>query len=301
MLKYIDNKTTKKLSAALALSITKKEGVGRESAIAISKSGKSYTGAIVESDTNIFNIPAEQVAIMLSTISNDYKVCEVITMIENQTKNINVSPIVLKIFKDHSIRSKIDIKYKIVNKLGEILFSTDNTNNALPYYKPDNIVLSKVDQKPSPFHKKIKVSGEKDRIKNLKSYAILGLQKNFPLYDSASGYATAVIADEEIFFAGQYSSPDKRLGLHSEVNAVLSSLMSKNKKITHIGLVSTKYTDSPCNMCGNCRQFIYEIFSKFNLNPKLYLFSKDTNDFDVYLIKDYLPAAWTSKKWLNKN
>ena len=108
----------------------------------------------------------------------------------------------------------------------------------------------------------------------LKEYALMGLDRNFPLYDSASSYGTALYtASGRVYCAGQYSSPDKRMNLHSEMVAIICALMNKDQEIEAIGIVSTKYPDSPCNMCGSCRQFVSEICSKLSLSPDLYCFS----------------------------
>jgi len=299
MSKYTNSNIVKKLKESLSLSIIKKEHKERVSSVACSESDNFYYAGLVESDTNTFNISSEQVALILSTISNDYKVSKIITMVETKTPQNVVSPIVLKLIKDHSMRTGINnIEYTIIDIDGNILFFLEDIKNAMPYYKPKQITLSRVSQEPSPYTKEINRKDKNNIPSLLKSYAIKGLEKNFPLYDSASGYATAVLTkNNKIFFAGQYSSPDKRLGLHSEVNAILSAFMNNEKDITHLGLVSTKYTDSPCNMCGNCRQFLSEMTTKHKLNPKIYLFAKDTDKYDEYNMDDYLPSPWTSKKW----
>lgn len=298
MSKYIDSNIVSKLRNALSLSVTKKEHKERISSIACSDSGSFYYTGLIESDTNTFNITSEQAALVLSVLANDYKVSKIITMVETTTPQNVVSPIVLKIIIDHSIRTGQKIEYTIINIEGRVLFSSKETGSALPHYKPEPIVLQRVTQKPQPYMAEVKNNDKKDMPALLKSYAMRGLEKNFPLYDSASGYATAVLtANNKIFFAGQYSSPDKRLGLHSEVNAVLAALMNNEASITHLGLVSTKYSDSPCNMCGNCRQFLSEIISRYKLSPTIYLFTKDTDEYNECGINNYLPSSWTSKNW----
>lgn len=298
MSKYIDSNIINKLRGALSLSVTKKAHGERTASVALSDSGSFYYAGLVESDTNTFNITSEQVALTLSVIGNDYQVSKIITMVEAPTSQNIVSPIVLKIITDHFMRTGQKIEYTIINIEGRVLFSSKETGSALPHYKPEPIVLQRVTQKPRPYMAEVKNNDKKDMPALLKSYAIQGLDKNFPLYDSASGYATSVLtANNKIFFAGQYSSPDKRLGLHSEVNVVLAALMNNEASITHLGLVSTKYSDSPCNMCGNCRQFLSEIISRYKLSPTIYLFAKDTDEYNECDINNYLPSSWTSKNW----
>ncbi len=298
---YISKEYINILKKVLSLSVVKKKGNIRTSSIAISSSGKSYKAGLIESDTNTFNIPSEHIALMLSTISNDYRVVKIITMVEKVDSQNYISPMTLKIIKDYSIRSGLDIEYTIVDIKGKILLNKENITDLIPYYNPEKIILSRTNQEVLDY-KYTTTPKDRRNIPNLlKKYAILGLNKNFPLYDSASGYAAAVLTKSgKLFFAGQYSSPDKRLGLHSEVNSIISAIMNKDFNITHIGLVSTKYFDTPCNMCGNCRQFISEMAQNFNFEPKIYLFSKESSDYKEQDINDYLPSSWSSKKWESK-
>lgn len=297
MLKFTNIKIASGLKKSLALSITKKNLEGRMSSVAISKHGNLYYGGVVESDTNIFNISPEQVVITLSTMSTDYGVSEIVTMIEQVNHQDFISPINLKIMRDYSIRTGNNIKYSIIDAELNILFTTKKINELLPYYQPAPITLVKIKQKPTKYFKKIKY--KTNEIKNiLKKYSLKGLGNNFPLYDSASGYGTSILTkNNKIFFSGQYSSPDKRLGLHSEVSAILGALMNQENQITHIGLVSSKYKDSPCHMCGNCRQFLSEMAIKYNFSPKIFLLAKDNDEAVEYNIDAYLPNLWTSKKW----
>ena len=131
----------------------------------------------------------------------------------------------------------------------------------------------------------------------LKKYAILGVTRNFPQYDSASGYGTAILTKSgKIYFGGQYSSFDHRLGFHSEMTTIISSLMDGENDITHLGIVSTKYKDSPCDCCGICRQFISEMAVRYDWNLKIFNFALDTDDCRENSIKDYLPSQWSNKK-----
>lgn len=294
MSKYIDKKIIEKLKKSLDLCVTKKDHNERTSSVSISKSGNHYYGGLIESDTNTFNISSEQVCLVLSTISNDYRVEKIITMLETPTSQNFISPLILKNIIDHQIRTGFNIEYTVVDVNGKILFHKENIQKYIPFYRPLPILLSRTNLKYSPYKIKSKVNN----VKILKNTAILGLNKNFPLYESASGYASAVRTSKgNVYFAGQYSCPDKRLSLHSEVNAVIAALMNKDYKIMSLGLVSTKYKDTPCNLCGNCRQFISEINDKYGLNIQIHLFAMDNHKSKKYSLKEYLPGLWSSKKW----
>jgi len=238
-------------------------------------------------------------ALVLSALNKDYAVNKLVTIVdaEKESKSIEskVSPIAIKIMIDHSIRTHIPIEYKIVDKNKKILFQSKNIQSLLPFYKPEKIIIDRfIGQKPEKNFVKEKLT---DPLR-LKKYALWGLERNFPSYNSASGYGTALATKTgKIYFGGQYSSPDKSLSLHSEVTTILSALANRENKITHIGIVSTKHLDSPCDMCGICRQFISEMASKLKISPKLYCFAKDTDEYRSYSIEEYLPSSWTSKNW----
>jgi len=283
----MDTNRLKKLRGFLDFCILKTGSKERTSSLAITKNSE-YFGALIGSDTHLLNISSEQAALALSTSSIDYPVTELVTIFDG---DFILSPIVLKILIDYTTRTQTPMKYSVVNTDGEKLFETDSIQTFLPFYKPAQINISKTKEQYSPN------VGRADS-SDLKKYALKGLDRNFPLYDNASSYGTAVYtASGNIYYAGQYSSPDKRLNLHAEMVAVLSALMNNDHDIKAIGLVSTKYPDTPCNMCGICRQFILEITSKFKISPELYCFASENEKFKKWSIEEYLPDSWSSKNW----
>ncbi|MBI4156042.1 MAG: hypothetical protein HY507_02295 [Candidatus Zambryskibacteria bacterium] len=282
----------KQLKKAYALSIEKNMAEATAS-IAYSKFG-SYTSGSVGSDTNFLSISSEQASLVLSVLNNDYTVNSIVTLAD--TDKAEVSPAIIKYIIDHTTRTHIPIGYKIINKKGKTLFETDNVAKLAPFYNPLPITLAKIK------NSKVEKNTANIKIKNpleLKVFAIKGIERNFPLYNSASGYGTAVFTKSgKVHFAGQYSKLGKSLGLHSEINAIISAISQNDWDIESIGVVSTKYPDTPCDMCGICRQLIGEISIKLNISPKLYCFAKDTDEYAEHTIDEYLPSAWTSKKWL---
>ncbi len=290
---------TKILKDALNLCVSKKKDSKRTSSVAISDKGNIYAAGSVDSDTHLLNISSEQISLMLASSAKDYKIKKIITLSDNFDADVLVLPQTVEIIIDHSIRTGVPISYEMINSEGKTLLSAENAIKLAEYYNPKPNILSMTKNSDiSPNKVDIKVKNEEDKIKKLKEYAIKGVSRNFPTSDKASGYGTAVITkNSTLYFAGQYSSPDKRLGLHSEMCAILSAIMDKNAEITHIGLISTKYADEPCNMCGICRQFIAEISAKFNLNPKIYCFSMNSDKTDEHTMPEYLPNSWNSKNW----
>ncbi|MFA6340638.1 MAG: hypothetical protein WCX27_00140 [Candidatus Paceibacterota bacterium] len=286
----------KTLKEALDLCVSKKKEGKKTSSIAISEKGNSYIAGSVDSDTHLLNISSEQASLALASASRDYKINKVITLVED---SVSVLPQTVEIMIDHYKRTGVPISYEVIDSEGKTLLSVKDVTELSKYYDPKMNILSMTnDSEVSKNKIAVKVRDEEDKTRTLKKYAIEGVTRNFPTSDKASGYGTAVLTKNgTLYFAGQYSTPDKRLGLHSEMCAMLSAMMDGNAEMTDIALVSTKYADEPCNMCGICRQFIAEISAKFNLNPNIHCFSMDSEKMDKHSISEYLPNSWSSKNW----
>jgi len=290
------------LKSALNLSVTKKKHRERSAAIAYSSSGKKYKAGMIESDTHLLNIAPEQLALAFSAQNNDFKVNKVIALAEAPKRGELVSPITAKVLIDHARRTGEKIEYQITDLNGRTLFQIKDVRKLFgKIYAPAECLLSKVEgEKISPNKAKLK-KGEK--IENaLKAYALKGMERNFPTSDAASGYGAAVLTRKgNLYFGGQYSSFEKRTNLHSEVAVVARALMEKDGQITHLGLVSSKFENEPCQMCGSCRQFLAEINRHFGLDIQIHLFSKNAGRSEKVRIKEFLPNQWTSKKWQNSS
>jgi cytidine deaminase len=287
-----------RLRQGLELCVTKKIGTERGSSIAYSKSGKSYIGALVESDSHLLHIAPEQTALCLAVQQHDYGIERVVTMSENTKQNEAVSPIIIKILIDYARRTGTTIEYSVLNTTGEVYFKTADVRSIVPFYSPAPAILERVKANPPIEENTAHIDLSSSNLHTLlKEYAVRGLDHAFPTYDSASGYATAVATKNgKVYFSGQYSSFEKRTGIHSETAAIIAALMDKNRDITHLALVSTKYKKDPCAVCGICRQFLFEISSQFNLDIKIFCFALENDLFHKYSIDTYLPNAWSSKK-----
>lgn len=288
------------LTSALDLCVLKSKDTQRVSSIAYSRSGLCYIAGKIASDTKLLDVTSEQGALALSIQHNDFGVYKVVTLVEDSREVSVVSPVVIKIMIDHSARTRVPIEYCVVNIKNEVVLRLENTNNAFSFYNPLPVELSKI--KSSLPITKNKITLQSNALSEypllLKQYAIQGIERNFPTYDSASGYGAAVITkNNSLYFSGQYSGFSNNTGLHAEMAVVLRALMDRDREITHLGVVSTKYPDVPCTMCGCCRQFISEITNRFNLDIEIFYFAKETNEYTLQKINDYLPGAWTSKKW----
>lgn len=288
------------LKDGLLLAVTKKivvDGGSRTSSVCYSKSGQKYRGANVDSDTHLLNISSEQVALLLAVSQHDYLIKEIVTMTEKPATFV-LDPLVVKILIDFCMRTGVEIKYSVVNTESEIIFECEAITKLIPFYKPSPTILSKTQNaKLTESHSSLLLETETN--KELKKYALLGLLNDFPTHDNASSYGASVLTEDgAIYYTGQYSSFEKRTMIHSEMAAIILALMDGKTKITALGLVSTKFTNTPCEICGCCRQFFSEISSKYNLDMKLYCFAKDTEDFRQYTLSELLPNQWSSKKWL---
>lgn len=285
------------LTQAISRCLCKKTSTEKSSSLVQTRTGHQYIGSSIDSDTNLLAISSEQIALAMSVLHQDFPAKKILTLREDLFP-FSFSPLILKILVDYTSRTQEKLAYQIINTNGKTLFETQDVRTLFPLYQPKIIPFSQTTRNYSPNKKELGILKKEDISHTLKQYALEGLSRNFPLYETASGYGSAVYTSQGIvYFAGQFSSPDKRLGLHSEMNAILSALMNNDTEITHIGVVSTKYPDTPCQMCGICRQFIAEISSKFALHPTLYCFAKEREVKQIYTLEEYLPYVWTSKKW----
>lgn len=287
------------LKDGLALAVAKKTVAGdgaRTSSVCYSKSGRKYRGANVDSDTHLLNIPSEQVSLLLAVSHQDYLIDKIVTMVEKE-ENFVLDPLIVKIMVDFCTRTGEEIKYRVINMEGKTIFENDTVTKLIPFYNPSSTILSKTQNTNLAESHSVRLLGVSLE-KELKKYALEGLPMSFTTYNSASGYGTAVTTEDgEVYYSGQYSSFEKRYNIHSEMSAVILALMGGKTKITALGLVSTKFTDTPCEICGCCRQFLAEISSKYNLKMKFYCFAKDTDEFKEYTLDQLLPSQWTSKNW----
>ncbi len=289
----------KLLSENLNLSVSKKNSRQRSVSLAQSESGAHYLAGSIDSDTKLLGISSEQAVLGLATLAQDYKIHQIITLRELGEEVFSLSPIIAKIIIDYSSRTGKAIEYSVIDMSGNKLFDTLNLNKFYTAYQPANNLLARVNSDIAVSPNWLELPTQNlDYQKILKEYALKGLERNFPISEGVSGYSTAVITKSgRLYYGGQYSSSDERLGLHSEMNVVISALMNKDDEITHLGLVSTKYPDSPCFPCGGCRQFLAELSNKFNWDLEILCFAKETDDLAQRKISDLLPDLWTSKKW----
>lgn len=290
--------TLQTLIQSLDRGLLKKKDTNRVSSIAYSKSGKQYAAGKITFDTGVLDSSSELIALALSAQYNDYGVNKIVTLTENPEEGRTVSPVVLKTIIDHTVRTGMPIEYMIIDIEGNELFYSENISKTFSYYNPPISILSKVKENREITENKATFNLDKDSAKDiLKKYALLGLERSFTTYDSASGYSAAVLTKNgTIYFSGLYSSFGGNTGLHSEMTAILSALMDGNKDITHLGLLSTRNPDTPCNLCGCCRQFAAEVVNRLDLNLKIFCFAKDNDEYEKHTIEKYLPSQWTSKK-----
>ena len=283
------------LEKVLARSVRKASKAQKSAtgSVAISQSSTYYAGSVA-SDTHLLDIPSEQLALTSASHNNDFKIEGVLTLSEESAPV--VSPIVLKIIADHATRIGRPIGYCLLNEEREVVFQTEDVNSVLPFYASPLAPLTVInDRRLSPSPVPFKGS---DELFLLKRHTLEGIKRNFPTSDSASGYGAAVLTEGGmVYFGGQYSSPDKRLGVHAEMGVISRALMEEGARIKAIGVASSKYEEEPCQMCGCCRQFLSEVCERYSIDPTIFCFAASTDAVAIYKIKDLLPNRWTSKKW----
>lgn len=254
---------------------------------AITKSSVYYSGYF-ESKTHLFDISSEQGAIALAVSNKDPKIRKVITLVNGEFK---LSPLVLKFFIDHIKRTGVNFSYEVASGSGETLFFSQNVRELLPFYSSETEFLKKT-IKWKPRENKVLYNPLESIYEQLKWAAENGMETHFTMVNKGSLYGASVLAEDKIYFGGVYSSPDQRLGLHAEMVAVLSAIMGGSRKISMVALMSDKFTETPPQACGICRQLLMEIQQKTKNPIKVVCFSqKEKERFEIDL-GNYLPYPW---------
>lgn len=292
MLISTDTNILEDLRARLSLSIYKPAQYyhsGNSASVALSESGLKYWGGKVESDTNLLDIASEQSALLLAMQYGDFGVREVVSLTDAEAPS--VSPLTLKILADWSMRTKKPLSYRLLTSSGDTFFSTDDCCKTLPSYVPlrNPLTLSQIPLGPNWRMDTGETHAE------LKRWAIHGLERGFHNYDGATAYGVAVrTRNNTVYYTSQYSSPDRRLGIHAEVAGIVSAFMHGEQDIVYLGLVSPKFKTNPCLPCGACRQFIAEFSKKLNWNIRIVSFASESETCLQYPIEDLIPHLWVS-------
>jgi cytidine deaminase len=287
-----------KLKEHQHLTITKKgkEQTGSVSFV-VTESGKEYFAGSVASDTHLLDFTSEQVVLSCAKNRNDLMAKKVVTLLGEENSQGSLL-IALKIVADYSLRIGKAIVYEVYDAEGTKVISTIDARKEIPLYAPK---VSKLVErlKVTPDRNIAGLINTDEKVAELKKYAKLGVTRNLPTYDAASGYGVAVLLNtNEIVFGGQYGSYDNRLGMHAEMSVVLDALMNDPKrKITDLALVSTKYGDAPCSICGACLQFLAEISTRFGLDISYHCLAFSSDKMETFKLQELLPKRWTSKNW----
>ncbi|HCR52189.1 TPA: hypothetical protein DIV48_00900 [Candidatus Kaiserbacteria bacterium] len=263
--------------------------------VAVSQTGALYPAGCLGSETHLLNISSELAALVRAVHADDVHIERILTVVSDA--RTPVSPLVLKILADHGTRTGTPISYTVCDLLGTVLFEVADAREALPFYKGPGMVLKAfadraVQTRRVALDRTSAVSPELQ----LRTWALAGCDRNFPTRDGASGYGAALLtASGNIYYGGQYSTFEHRLGVHAEMGVLLNALMDGAKDITHLGLVSTKSPDTPCSPCGCCRQFVGELSRAFDFSPAMCLFASGNETYTSHTIEELLPIQWTNK------
>jgi len=281
----------------LSLSKTRKDGPGPSVSVALSKTREKYYAGSVDSDTNLLDFSSEQCALLLSIQQQDFSIIDIVTLVEKRVAWENLlSPLVVKVLSDYSIRTGNTLSYTLLDREGTTFFSTKNVLELTPYYKPTTNIIEKTKGGTLSSNTGI-FSSDTETVSLLRKYSREAIARNFPTYDSASGYgAVALTADGSYFQSGQYGSFEKRLNIHAEMGALISTFMNHKKNVIALGVAATKFKESPCEICGCCRQFLAEMSTRFDLSIAYYCFSLETDDYKQYTLEELLPHPWMSLK-----
>lgn len=281
------------LTEALGRSLGNSKYGLQSGSVALSESGKTYSAGMLASQTHLLDIPSELAALVRATHANDVRITEMHTLIDTPQP---VSPVVLKLLVDHSVRTGLPIRYTIRTTHGEIFFDTADVRVALPWYTPHQARLSSLElREPSVARTKLDTESRLSPKLQLRTWALQGRDRNFPTRDGASSYGAAVLTSTgTMYFGGQYSTFEHRLGVHAEMGVLLDALMDGARDVTHIGVVSSKHTDTPCSPCGCCRQLVAEMSHRFGFSPEFVLFASETETYATSTVDELLPLQWSN-------
>lgn len=269
---------------------------GRSGSVAVSRSGALYPAGYVGSQTHLLDIPSELAALVRAVQHNDVHIEAVHTIVPDPATPL--SPLVVKLLIDHGARTGTPLRYCVRDTSGAILFESRDVRELLPWYPEPSVALASVTERVAdPATGRLDPASDLSTEMQLRAWALKGRTRNFPTYDAASGYGAAVLTGTgDIYYGGQYSTFDHRLGVHAEMGALVNAIMDGARDITHIGIASSKFPDTPCSSCGCCRQFVSEIARKHDLTPTFCLFASENEEYVAHAASELLPAQWTNKK-----
>lgn len=264
----------------------------RSATIVRTSMGNVYKAGSVSSDSSLFDITSEHAALIQAIQRNDFTIDTVTTLTEEST----MSPIAVKILKDYVARVGGTLSYHVMQPSGELLFETNDIASYMPEYVSPSPELQHLKQRS--FVERDHANNSNPTLSELREYAKLGMQHHFLSVEEGSLYGCVIAtANGSVYTGGAYGSPDKRLGLHAEIATLTQALADGARDISHIGIASTKYTDTPCPVCGHCRQVIAEVLDKIGGNPHIISFATDTDVHQSHTLAELLPHQWRSKKW----
>src|SRR3989344_924346 len=264
-------------------------------ATARTRSGRSYGGFRIATSTHVLDIPAELVALVRAVHRNDFDITEVSATIQTGG---SVSPLVLKILADHTARTDIPIRYSLRTAKSALVFETDDARTAIPFYQSPGKTLEMLAKRTYVDAKIPADSYEESAIeKKMYECAMVGIGRNFPTRDRASCYGAAGrTTSGDIYFGGQYSAFDERLGVHAEMAVLINALLDGATGFTHVGIASSKFPDSIAPPCGACRQFLFEAAAATGSVLTMHLFASQGIARATYSLDELLPIPWSNKK-----
>lgn len=273
-----------------------KEETGSTS-VALTKSGAEFFGASIASDSKLMSFPSELVALSACKNGNDLLVEKVVTLLGAEDDG-STFLFAVKILCDYAIRVDVALAYEVYAADGSVQYSVSDIRAAFPMYRP-RVAPLQDRLHVSPEKNEVTLAADADVLSMLKKYAERGSARNFPAYDSASGYGVSAILDNRtLVFGGQYGSLEGRIGMHAEMSVIADVCMRfPDQEITHLGVFSEKFADEPCMVCGNCLQFLAEVQSRFGWNMQIVCFASKSDVKKVATLDELLPFRWTSKKW----
>lgn len=270
---------------------------GKNASVVYSRSGNLYFAPFFKSSTKILSISSEHLSLIKSVQNNDLKIYKVETLLEEGEQ---VNPISIKVLSDYSIKTGNKISFKAFDKGGNTLFEMPDVCEVFDFYRaPSNEFyvgnfLRK--RSPSENYEELGKISKREIKKVLEEYAKKGMERSFVNYESASSYGASILTKKgNVYFGGQYSALDERLGVHAETALGASVISEGVEDIEYVGLISSKFREKPVPPCGCCREFWNEFLQKYKIDPVFYSFSFDSKKYKKNKLSKLLPMQWKNK------
>jgi len=286
---FIKEDTLKALEVGLSRSIVQKEGAGSAACVR-GGSGTLYASGSIETETHLLSIPPEVSALYHALVHRDLPIQEVVLMQDDPS----LSPLSAKVLIDAAARIGNTFPFSLVAQSGEIYVETNDVRTIFPLYRSPAEPLEEFcaeSYRDDHYEESV-------RPEDMRALALSGMELHIRSKNTGSRYGAALrTKDGRAYIAGSFSAPDRRLGLHAEMAAFTLLLADGGRDIAEIAIVSEKFPETPCSMCGCCRQFFADIARALSLSDITVTgYAQRADTKASWSLTSLMPSPWTSRK-----